>query len=257
MVEEVVTVPVSAAPVVEAAPTVVAPVETIVAPAVETIPTVIAEQKPAAETAPLLQAQETIETNPKDTVVDAAKVDDQKPTAEPIALPVYEFKLPEGAQTDNPVFKSFNEKLGEFQNFSKTDQAAVQKFGQEMIDMHLADVKNIVENQNKSAWDWFNNRNKEWLDSSKNDPVIGGENFPTTISDATRAISLYGGTKAQQIEVAKFMKDTGIENSPTMLRFLSNITKVAAKEGSPVSSRVAPIQKQGIAEAMYGSKKVA
>ena len=56
--------------------------------------------------------------------------------AEPVVLPTYEFKLPEGAQTDNPIFKSFQSKLGEFQNLSKTEQAAVQKFGQEMIDMH-------------------------------------------------------------------------------------------------------------------------
>jgi hypothetical protein len=155
---------------------------------------------------------------------------------------------------DNPIFKSFQSKLGEFQNLSKTEQAAVQKFGQEMIDMHIEDVKAVIENANKSAWDWFNTRNKEWLETAKKDPSIGGEVWDRTVSDAAQAISLYGGTKAQQLETAKLLQETGVENHPALLRFLSNITKTAAKEGTPVSGSSAPsAPKQGIAQQMYGS----
>lgn len=258
MAEEVVSAaPVATAPVVETAP-VAAPVtesapiavETA-APVTEAAPAVV-EAAPVAETLveaakPLLSpAEEPAKDAPKETA-EAPKVE-----AEPAQLPVYEFTLPEGAQADNPVFKSFNTKLGELQNLSHLEQAAVQKFGQEMIDMHVAEIKTIVENQNKSAWDWFNNRNKEWLENSKKDQTIGGEAFDKTVSDASQAISLYGGTKAQQIETAKLLQETGVENHPALLRFLSNITRTAAKEGTPVTSRNVPIQKSGIAEAMYG-----
>ena len=120
--------------------------------------------------------------------------------------------------------------------------------------MHMEDVKSIVENANKASWDWFNNRNKEWLESAKKDAQIGGDNWDTTLSSAQSAISLYGGNKAQQIEVAKMFQETGVENHPALLRFVSIITRTAAKEGSPVAGSSAPTQqKQGIAQALYGN----
>ena len=240
-VAPIVETPVVASPVVEATPTVV-----------EATP-VVAEPAPA----PVTEQAKPLLAPVEDAPAEAAKTDEvvsEAPKIEEVApLPVYEFKLPEGAQTDNPVFKSFQEKLGQFQNLSKAEQAAVQKFGQEMIDMHMQDVQAIVENSNKQAWDWFNNRNKEWLETAKKDPSIGNENWDKTINSASQAISLYGGTKAQQIETAKLLQETGVENHPAILRFLANITNTAAKEGTPVVSRTTPTQKQGIAQAMYGS----
>lgn len=179
---------------------------------------------------------------------EAAKVE-----AEPKPLPIYEFKLPEEATKDNPVFKTFTEELGKFQTLHNVSQEDVQKFGQQMIDIQVQNVKDIAEAQNKSSWDWFNNRNKEWLESAKADPVIGGEAWDKTVSDAQTAISLYGGNKAQQVEVATMLQQTGVENHPAMIRLLANITRTAAKEGSPVSSQSVPVQKTGIANAMYGN----
>ena len=256
MADEAIVATPAAAPVVEAAPVVVAApvVETApVAPAVETAAPVV-DAAPVVEAAPeaakpLLAEPEA----PKVEGADATVVEAPKTEAEAVVLPKYEFKLPEGAQTDNPIFQSFQAKLGEFQNFSKAEQAAVQKFGQEMLDMHIADVKSVVESANKSAWDWFNNRNKEWLETAKKDTAIGGEQWDKTISTAQQAISLYGGNKAQQLETAKLFQETGVENHPALLRFLSNITKIAAKEGTPVTSQPAPAPKQGIAQAMYGA----
>ena len=245
VVETPVVAPVAETPV---TPVVTAPAETIVdAPKVDA-PKVDAPVEAPVEAKPLLAAEEVkTETKTDAPVEEVAKVE---PEVAP--LPVYEFKLPEGAQADNPQFKAFQTKLGEFQNLSKAEQAAVQKFGQEMIDMHIADVTAVVESQNKSAWDWFNNRNKEWLENAKKDPSIGGDNWDSTVKDAQSAISLYGGNKAQQLEVAKMLQEMGVENHPALLRFLSNITKVAAKEGTPVSSTSTPVQKPGIAQAMYG-----
>ena len=249
MADEVITAqaPVEAAPV--AAPVVdVAPVSETSAPVVDEAHVI------ADAPAPLLaKVEETAPTENKDgadkPVDEVAKVE-----VEPVPLPTYEFKLPEGAQADNPQFKAFQTKLGEFQNLSKAEQISVQKFGQEMLDMHMEDVKSIVENANKASWDWFNNRNKEWLESAKKDPSIGGDNWDSTLNSAQSAISLYGGNKAQQLEVAKMFQETGVENHPALLRFLSNITRTAAKEGSPVAGSSAPTQqKQGIAQALYGN----
>lgn len=261
MVDETPTAAPVAAPAPEVAPVVAvaAPEPAVQAPVVEAPVAAPAEvstpspevktETPAPEAAkPLLGPEAQVEPA-KDAPVEAPKV-------EAAPIPVYEFKLPEGASAENPVFKNFQSKLGEFQNMSKAEQVVVQKFGQEMLDMHLEDMKSVVENQNKSAWDWFNNRNKEWLNSAKSDPVIGGENFDATISSASQAVSLYGGTKAQQIETAKMLQETGLENSPVMLRFLSNITKIAAKEGAPVKGSNAPSHpKFNPANALYGGDK--
>ena len=252
MADEVITAtaPVEAAPV--AAPVVVDALAVESAVPVVDAPVIEApiEAKPL-----LAQPEETAPVDPNKTDANAEGTDKPvDPVVEPIVLPTYEFKLPEGAQTDNPQFKAFQTKLSEFQNLSKTEQAAMQKFGQEMIDMHMEDVKSIVENANKASWDWFNNRNKEWLESAKKDAQIGGDNWDATINSAQSAISLYGGNKAQQIEVAKMFQETGVENHPALLRFLSNITRTAAKEGSPVAGSSAPTQqKQGIAQALYGN----
>lgn len=247
MTDEVITAPVEAspvaAPIIDAAP-VVAPAETV-------DPVVDAPVEAPIEAKPLLAQAE--ETAPVDATAEGA----DKPVetvVEPVPLPVYEFKLPEGAQLDNPIFKSFQSKLGEFQNLSKTEQAAVQKLGQDFIDLHNQAAQEYAENANKSSWDWFNNRNKEWLETAKKDPSIGNDNWDGTVQNAQSAISLYGGTKAQQLETAKLFQETGVENHPALLRFLANITRTAAKEGSPVAGSSAPTQqKQGIAQALYGN----
>ena len=265
MAEEVIAAsPVTASPAVEASPAVAAvvpapeavtpaPEAVVVTPPEVTASGTAAEPAPAAEAPKPLLSPEATEAKPVEAVVEAPK-----PDAEPAPLPVYEFKLPEGANAENPVFKSFTAKLGEFQNLSKADQANVQKFGQEMIDLHQQELKTFAENSNKAAWDWFKNRNAEWLDKAKNDPAIGGEHFDGTVSASQQAISLYGGTKAQQLETAKLFQETGVENHPALLRFLSNITKIAAKEGQPVSGQNAPLKPTGsIANAMYGGTKTA
>ena len=244
------------APVVEAAP-VAAPVEAapVVTPvdvnpaSVSASPSVVAEAP--IEAKPLLAAVEETKAEVKTDATVTETAPEVKTEVAP--LPVYEFKLPEGAKTDSESFKAFQSKLGEFQNLSKAEQVAVQKFGQELIDLHVAELKSLTESANKSSWDWFNSRNKEWLETAKKDPVIGGENFDKTISSAQSAISLYGGNKAQQLEVAKMFQETGVENHPALLRFLSNITRTAAKEGTPVTSQSVPAQKVGIAQAMFGS----
>lgn len=252
---------VEVAPAIEAAPAVAAvtPSPEAAAPAPEAAVVTSSEGAVSGEAPPISEAPkpllspETTDAKPVEVVAEAPKTD-----AEPAPLPVYEFKLPEGAQADNPIFKSFNVKLAEFQNLSKAEQAQVQKLGQEMIDMHQEAVKNIMENQNKSAWDWFKNRNSEWLGTSKKDPQIGGDNFDATVSAATQAVSLYGGTKAQQLETAKLFQDTGVENHPALLRFLANITKIAAKEGAPVKGQNAPSKPQfNPAQAMFGGTKAA
>jgi len=247
--EAIISAPVTAAPeaAIVSAPVEAAPVVTEAAPVVE-----VTVEAPVDAPKPLLAPVEDTQTE----TVEPAEAQEVTPEpvvdAEPAPLPVYEFKLPEGTQVDSESFKAFNTKLGEFQNLTKSQQDIAQKLGQDFIDMHVNEIKNVVENQNKAAWDWFKSRNTTWLETAKNDPSIGGENFDATISSAAQAVSLYGGTKVQQAEVAKVLQETGVENHPAILRLLSNITKVAAKEGSPVTSRVVPVQKASPSQMMYG-----
>ena len=243
-----------ASPVIEAAPAVVEAPVVAEAPIVETVKSEAAPIVSEEAKQPLLSPEVVDEAKPVDEV---KPVEEVKPIDEALPLPTYEFKLPEGVQTDSEQYKAFTSKLGELQNLSKAEQAVVQKFGQEMIEMHVNEMKTIAEKSNRDAWDWFNNRNKEWLETSKKDPSIGGDNFGETVSSAQKAISLYGGTKAQQIETAKLFQETGVENHPALLRFLANITTTAAKEGTPVSAQNAPIQKFSPSQALYGGSSKA
>lgn len=247
MVDEAIVAAPAPTPVVEAAP--IAPIVEA-APVVET-PAPIVEAAPVIE--PIVEAPKPLLSPEEKKPVDGeVKSGDVKVEPEVVVSPIYEFSLPEEATKDNPVFQAFTEKLGQFQTLHNVGHDDVQKFGQEMIDIQIQNVKDIMESQNKSSWDWFNNRNKEWLENAKKDSKIGGENWDQTVNSAQQAISLYGGTKAEQIETAKLLQETGVENHPAILRFLANITRTAAKEGSPVSSQSTPIQKTGIAQAMYG-----
>jgi hypothetical protein len=255
--------PVSASPVAEVAAPVAAVVSSeasvVAAPEAAVVTSPVEGAAPVAEKSPEtvveakpLLSPETPEVK-TDAVVEAPKVE-----VEALALPTYEFKIPEGGNADHPLFKKFQTTLGEFQNLSKVDQAAAQKLGQDFLDLHQEEQKNFVEAKNRADWDWFKSRNKEWLENAKKDPQIGGEKFDSTVSSASQAISLYGGTKAEQLETAKLFQETGVENHPALLRFLANITKIAAKEGTPVAGSVAPMKPSGsIADRMYGGKGAA
>lgn len=233
-------------PSVEAAP-VVAPVEA--APAV--VVSAPAEA-PAAEPAPaeglLALAKEPEAAKPDEVApVEAAP----EVVAEPESLPTFDLKLPEGFKADEAKFGTFTKALGEFQVQSKAEAAAVQAFGQKLVDMHVEELKAAGEKYNRDAWDWFKNRNKEWLDEVKADPQLGGTNIDATANAMVRAITLYGGNAEQQKEVITALETSGLQNHKAIVRFISNVSRVAAKEGTPVQPTIT-VPKVGIAELMYG-----
>ena len=86
---------------------------------------------------------------------------------------------------------------------------------QTFIDKHIeANEKNLSDYRNTVA---------EWDNQVKNDPDLGGDNFPQTKKNVNFALSgkIDGGQ-----EVRKLLADTGLISNPSVVKFLNNLGKM-------------------------------
>jgi hypothetical protein len=250
----------AAAPVVETAPVVTpeAPVVTeVVAEPVKTETVLGAEPPKAAEPVVEKPAEEKkVEIKP---VTEGEKPLEEKKaegdqSVEPAPLPAYEeFKLPEGITiTDTERLSDFTKTLAEFETVTKADHAEVQKFGQQLVDKHIAAVQKGVERMqelNIQAWE---KQKSDWKESFINDPEIGGNRQETTVSAAREFITTHGGTPEQQTEFRKLMESSGVGNHPAMIRMLANAMKAKA-EGSPLPATKPMPESSSKVTKRYGS----
>ena len=262
------TEPVQTAPVVEA-PSAPAPVETPAetapspsqetpeAPSLlnsEAEPTapVVEEVKPLAEEAPTEEAKPT-ELAPAEDTAEPKPTDDQGgQTEDPAPPPSFEpFVVPEGVQLDNDKVSEFTNILSELELNGKVDHALVQAFGQKMVDFHVNELKQTVENLNKLyQLNWQKTQN-EWKESFLKDPELGGARANTTLDAANRFIRTHGGTLEQQKEFRELMNKSGLGNHPTMIRILANAAR-NLREGQPLQApKPAPAPKSKTAT-LYG-----
>lgn len=226
-----------------------APLAPAVSPAVEapSAPETTAAVPPPAESPPSSTILAEISEKPtekKDSVPevtkDAKAAEGAEPnkeegtqSAEPAPLPTYEaFVIPEGITFDVAKLGEFQKELGEFQNLTKADQAEMQKFGQKLVDRHIADVQDVVKkigDYNNNAWEKQKN---DWKDAFVKDPEIGGNRQETTIKAAKVALDMGRSLsdneetfKAHHTEFKELM-DTGIGNHPALIRTFSNLGNV-------------------------------
>lgn len=174
---------------------------------------------------------------PTDVKVDASveiKKEDGKQSDEPAPLPTYEaFKLPEGITLEGNKLSEFTKDLGEFQTRTKAEQAAVQEFGQKLVDRHIAEVNSTVKRLNEHYTQAWEKQKIEWKDAFVKDPEIGGNRQETTVNAALQFIKTHGGNEAQQQEFRQLMETTGIGNHPAMIRLLAKANMNMA-EGKPL-----------------------
>lgn len=222
------------------------PPTTEVAPVVELVK---ADEKP----------QETkVETQKSVEGADTAQPDDEKKaentqSEEPAPLPTYDaFTLPEGATLEAEKLGTFNKMLGEFESLTKADHAEAQKFGQQLIDRHIAEVQDSIQRYHQTLVDSWEREKSDWVGQFKSDPELGGNRMETTINTGRNIISTYGGTPEQQKEFRDALVRTGMEGHPGMIRLLANIAKSPmVQEGRPLPAK-APAMKQSKPNKFYG-----
>jgi hypothetical protein len=269
----------------DAAPAVVAPVDSpAITPAVEpAAPIAPTEPAPAqTEPAPSTETPSTdvpaesdadnilggTDTPADDKPADAPKEGDVKPEGDKpadapaeVVLPVYEeFKLPDGYNVDPESIGEFSKLLGELEVAAgKLDHKGYQEAGQKLIDLGTKNVQQSIERLNDYYTQFHENQKKEWFESFKKDPEMGGEKLQETVSTLRNAVEQYGGTPEQISEFRKVMKETGVGNHPAVTRILYNmqqkINKYETENGGnrivpgakPAPSKVKPYQQ------FYGS----
>jgi hypothetical protein len=193
-----------------------------------------AEEKPAEE-------------KPADAPKEGDKpAEEVKPADEPAPLPVYEeFKLPDGYSADPESIGEFSKLLGELETAAgKLDHKGYQEAGQKLIDLGTKNVQQSIERLNEYYTQFHENQKKEWFESFKKDPEMGGEKLQETVSTLRTAVEQYGGNAEQVAEFRKIMKETGVGNHPAVTRLLYNMQqKINKYETESGGNRIVPGQK--------------
>lgn len=275
-----VPVPVSAAPAAEAASS-PAPIP---APAPAAVSTPVAEtpaSAPVQEPSTLLSvaakaAQDTQTPVPVPEVAkqadgspapahDAQQKADGSQSDEPAPLPTYEpFTLPEGVTADEDRLGSFTKTLAEFE-VAKADHTGFQKFGQQLVEMHVAELQTALNRQIESLSHEATTRYDGWLQSFLSDPEIGGNRKDTTLSNALQAVDI-GNTQNGTVnndhrqDFFQVMEESRVGNHPAVLRTLSNLYNVIEgyrqryeREDSQPLAATRPVpQPKGKVEKRYG-----
>lgn len=233
------------APALVAAPVVAAPVA---APAVEATPPAVEAPAPApAEAAPAQTSilGDALAPAPVEPALapDATAPIVEGQSAEPAPPPTYEaFQLPEGAVVIPERLGEFTSLLSSFETNTKADHAAVQAFGQQLVDRHIAEVQRAVAEVHKANVNAWDAQKTAWKDQFIQDPELGGNRMQTTVDAAIGFIRTHGGTDAQQAEFQALMNESGLGNHPVMIRLLAK-AGAAMSEGRPLAAQAPAVQK--------------
>lgn len=255
---------VSPAPAVEPVAPATAPI-TNTEPSAPVIPPAVtpaAAESPASVLPPTILGEAP---KPADKPAEVKPAEGEKPTeapkeepsqsADPAPLATYEpWTLPEGVTLDEAKAGEFNKLLGEFQSTTKAEQALVQKFGQELVERHVTELKGAVEKVHQGFQNAWTKQTEDWKQAFISDPEIGGNRQETTVAAANEFIATHGGTPEQQGAFRKMLQDTGIGNHPEMIRLLANARNSAQfTEGKPLPGN-APTPKPSKSQKFYGKK---
>lgn len=248
---------ISAAPSVESAPAVTQQPNIQASPEVTPV---VAENattvsEPAEVTTLLTeQPKPVVENISGDTLAsEPVKTEDLSQSAEPAPLPSYEaFKMPEGTQADTEALGAFTNKLADIEVKSKAEHALLQEFGQDLVNMHVAEVQKTIDRVSKAQFDNFEKIKQDWRQSFVNDPEIGGNRQETTLTAARQFLSTHGGNAEQQAEVRNILDKTGLGNHPAVIRLLANAGK-AYSEPKPVPASVIVRENLSKTQKLYGS----
>lgn len=185
------------------------------------------------------------------------------PSVESATVPAYEpFIAPEGMAFDDKQLGEFTAMLGEYEMSSKADHAATQKFGQDLVNRHIAAVQESVKRVTDGYIAAWNKQDTDWLDAFKADPEIGGNRADTTMKTVQEAVGKYAGTPEHVAEFRNFVNTTKVSNNVTVIRLINNmnarieglISKYERESSNPVPAMKSPAPVKSKIERRYGSK---
>lgn len=185
-----------------------------------TTPTSLVGATPTTPASPTDQQNPPVtpELNPDGTpkTPEAPKV--EAPT-EFVPITAADIKMPEGLTADEATMKSFTDILND-QALKPAERA------QKLIDLQAS--VNAKASEAGSAE--FDALQTTWQTQVKDDPIIGGANFDTTMSNIGKVMDQYGTPELRQV-----MDMTGAGNHPEVCRFLNKIAKDLTEPTTPAN----------------------
>ena len=141
------------------------------------------------------------------------------PAAEPPPAPepiVYaDFKLPDGVTVVPAQLSEATKVLAKY--------GVPQEQAQELISLHANGLKQALETYSRTAADYWNGKAKDWVAEAKDDPVIGGNRFATSLSLARGVWTEVLPDKADRDRLFADLTDTKIGDHPVLTRAMAEI----------------------------------
>lgn len=148
--------------------------------------------------------------------------------------------MPEGAKFDDAKMGEYTKTLGEFEATTKADHAEMQKFGQRLVDMYVAEAKETAQRMQTAQVDNWNRVRETWKEEFRADPEIGGNRQDTTIRHCGAVLEAYGAHAGTEREAALrlAMRVTGAGDNPEMIRFINWAADYTTEKARPVAANV-------------------
>jgi len=163
--------------------------------------------------------------------------------------------LPEGISLDDETTADFIQ-LDEQYKFTKEQKEA-------LVAMDVKRSQRQTAAQDATADSEFEKLNADWVKRVKEDPVLGGDNFSSTVANVTDLISAVAGPQKDKDgketspgyaqELREVFAFTGAGNHPAVIRFINDLSILAKESGmSPANEGGASGGGQG-AQGLYPS----
>lgn len=183
------------------------------------------EVKPTTETKTETQVKSE---EKKETLLGAAKIVPEK----------YELKLPDGSPLDK-------EALTRVENYAKANKLSNEE-AQNLLEVENTAVKAFA---NKAHAD-SEAAKASWLEASKNDQEVGGQNLAQNVEMSRRVVEKFGSPLLKQI-----FNDTGTGNHPELIRMLSRIGKAIGEDQLVVGKVGSQPEKVPAEKKLYPNQK--
>jgi hypothetical protein len=159
---------------------------------------------------------------------------DAQPTPE---LKMDAVKIPDGLKLEGETKDAFARAITE---------GDPNKRAQALLDLYAGETKKAQE----GAYKTFNDMNRQWVDSVKSDPEIGGDNWANVQRTIAKGLDTFGTPGVRQA-----LNLTGAGNNPDVIKTFYKMTKALAEGGHAAGNPPAQGGERGLPELMYPTMK--
>ena len=187
------------------------------------------EGKPAGDQQPPKPGDAT---NP-----DGKKVGDESKDSKPperVVPEKYELKLPDGSLLDSKAV----EKIATFAK----ENGLTNTEAQAVLERENQAVVSYVEGQREM----LAQKQKEWVETVKNDKELGGDGFTKNVEMAKRVVERYGSDALKQA-----LTDSGLGNHPELVRFVARIGHAMSEDQLVIPGAGTPSGKKFMEDIFY------